>query len=72
MDTRNRALFADRGMRIAVSGRYRCPLSDVRYYATNTQFLKYIPVWRKWLLSYNASVDYASPMGARPRSCRRI
>jgi len=63
-DTRNRALFADRGMHLAVSGRYALPLSDVRYYATNFQYLKYVPLWHKWLLSYNATVDYASAVGS--------
>jgi outer membrane protein insertion porin family len=62
-DTRNRALFADRGMHLAISGRYALPLSDVRYYATNFQYLKYVPLWGKWLLSYNATVDYASALG---------
>jgi outer membrane protein insertion porin family len=62
-DTRNRALFADKGMHLAVSGRYALPLSDVRYYATNFQYLKYVPLWGKWLLSYNATVDYASALG---------
>ncbi len=62
-DTRNRALFADRGMHLAVSGRYTLPLSRVQYYATNFQFLQYIPIWRKWLLSLNSSVDYAAPLG---------
>jgi outer membrane protein insertion porin family len=63
LDTRNRALFADRGMHLALSARYALPFSDVRYYATNLQFLQYIPIWHKWLLSYNASVDYASAVG---------
>ncbi len=62
-DTRNRALFADRGMHLSVSGRYAIPPSDIRYYATNFQFLQYIPVWRKWLLSFSAQVDYAAPLG---------
>jgi outer membrane protein insertion porin family len=62
-DTRNRALFADRGMHMAVSGRFAVPLSSVRYYTTNFQFLQYIPIWRKWLLSINATVDYGEPLG---------
>jgi outer membrane protein insertion porin family len=62
-DTRNRALFADHGMHLALSGRYALPLSDVRYYATNFQYLKYVPLWGRWLLSYNATVDYASALG---------
>ena len=63
IDSRNRALFADRGMHLAVSGRIALPLSDVRYYATNMQFLQYVPLWHKWLLSYNASIDYAEALG---------
>ena len=63
LDTRNRALFADRGMHLAVSGRYALPLSEVRYYALNSQYLQYIPIWRKWLLAYSASVDYAASLG---------
>ncbi len=62
-DTRNRALFADRGFHLAVSGRYAMPLSTVRYYATNFQYLQYIPLWKKWILSLNSTFDYASPLG---------
>jgi outer membrane protein insertion porin family len=62
-DARNRALFADRGLHVAVSGRYSVPPSNVRYYATNFQYLQYVPIWRKWLLSFNAQVDYASALG---------
>ena len=62
-DGRNRALFADRGLHLSISGRYAIPPSDVRYYATNFQFLQYVPIWRKWLLSFNAQIDYASALG---------
>jgi outer membrane protein insertion porin family len=62
-DTRNRALFADKGFHLAVSGRYALPLSSVRYYATNFQYLQYIPLWKKWLLSFNSTFDYAEPIG---------
>jgi outer membrane protein insertion porin family len=63
-DKRNRALFADRGMHLAISGRYAMPFSDVRYYATNFQFLQYIPLWKQWLVAVTAQVDYASPLGS--------
>ena len=52
--SRNRAIFADRGTHIAVSARYALPRSEVKYYATNFQFLQYIPLYKKWLISYNA------------------
>jgi outer membrane protein insertion porin family len=63
MDSRNRALFADRGMRNALSARIALPLSDVRYYALNYEFIKYVPLWGKWVLSDNASFDFASALG---------
>jgi outer membrane protein insertion porin family len=62
-DARNRALFADRGLHLSLSARYAIPPSDVRYYATNFQYLQYVPIWRKWLLSFNSQVDYASALG---------
>ena len=62
-DTRNRAIFADRGFHLAVSGRYALPLSTVRYYASNFQYLQYIPIWQQWLLSFNSTLDYAEPLG---------
>jgi outer membrane protein insertion porin family len=60
---RNRALFPDRGMKVTLSGRYALPLSDVRYYQTNFDFITYIPLWRKFLISAQASIDYASSLG---------
>jgi outer membrane protein insertion porin family len=62
-DTRNRALFADRGMHLAVSGRFALPLSDVRYYSSNFQYLQYVPLWGKYILSFNGTIDYAAPLG---------
>ncbi len=62
-DARNRALFADRGLHLSLSARYAIPPSDVRYYATNFQYLQYVPIWRKWLLSVNSQVDFASALG---------
>jgi outer membrane protein insertion porin family len=60
---RNRALFPDRGIKIAISARYALPLSEVRYYQTNFDSIAYIPLWRKFILSVQASVDYASALG---------
>jgi outer membrane protein insertion porin family len=60
---RNRALFPDRGMRITLSARYALPLSDVRYYQTNFDFIRYVPLWRGFLFTAQASIDYASALG---------
>ncbi len=63
MDSRNRAQFADRGMRNALSFRFALPLSDVRYFAANYQFVKYFPIHGKWLFSDQFTFDYAAPLG---------
>jgi outer membrane protein insertion porin family len=60
---RNRALFPDRGMKITLSARYALPLSDVKYYQTNFDFIKYVPLWGRFVFSAQASVDYASALG---------
>src|SRR5260370_11953040 len=50
-------------MKIAISARYALPLSDVKYYKSNFDCITYIPLWRKFLVSVQASVDYASALG---------
>jgi outer membrane protein insertion porin family len=63
-DSRNRAVFPDRGMRSVVSGRITVPGSDVDYYALNSDFLQYVPLWWKYVLSLHGAVDYGSPLGS--------
>ena len=62
-DTRNRTLFADRGMHQAISLSMTTPGSDVRYYVSNYQFIKYVPVWHSWTLSFLEGVDYGGALG---------
>ncbi len=62
-DTRNRTLFADRGMHQALSFSATTPGSDVKYWIGNYQFLKYVPVWRWFSLSFLEGVDYGAPLG---------
>jgi outer membrane protein insertion porin family len=64
LDTRNRTIFADRGMRNSLSARYALPLSNVKYYALNYDFIRYFPIYKRWLLSFNAAYDYASALGS--------
>jgi outer membrane protein insertion porin family len=59
----NRALFPDRGMRVVLSGRVAMPLSNVRYYQTNFDFIRYFPIYKGFLFSLQQSVDYANPLG---------
>ena len=63
-DTRNRTLFADRGMRQSLSFSVTIPGSDVKYWIGNYQFLKYVPLWRTWALSFLDGVDYGAPLGS--------
>ncbi|HEV2229477.1 MAG TPA: outer membrane protein assembly factor BamA [Steroidobacteraceae bacterium] len=62
-DTRNRTLFADRGMHQAVSFSMTTPGSDVQYWIGNYQFLKYVPLGRFLTLSFLEGVDYGAPLG---------
>jgi outer membrane protein insertion porin family len=63
-DTRNRTLFADRGMRTSLSLSSTVPGSDVQYYIANLQFVKYVPLWKHFTLSFFEGVDYGAPLGS--------
>jgi outer membrane protein insertion porin family len=64
-DSRNRALFADRGTRNTLSLSYTAPgVSDVQYYLVNYEFLKYVPLWRRLTLAFNAELGYGEALGS--------
>jgi outer membrane protein insertion porin family len=62
-DTRNRTLFADRGMRTSLSISATVPGADVQYYIANFNFLKYVPLWHQFAFVLNAGLDYGEPLG---------
>src|SRR5262249_10380416 len=62
-DTRNRKLFAGRGMRQSLSFSSTPPGSAVNYWVANYQFIKYIPLWHGFTLSFLEGVDYGAPFG---------
>jgi outer membrane protein insertion porin family len=62
-DTRNRTLFADRGMRTSVSYAITTPFSDVKYWIGNLEFIKYLPLGHGFTLSFLEGVDYGAPLG---------
>jgi outer membrane protein insertion porin family len=62
-DTRNRTLFADRGMRTSVSYAITMPFSDVKYWIGNLEFIKYVPLGRGFTLSFLEGIDYGAPLG---------
>ncbi|MGI9272869.1 MAG: outer membrane protein assembly factor BamA [Woeseiaceae bacterium] len=52
-DSRNRALFANRGTRQQVILAATIPGSDVEYYTARYNLTKYFPLGRRWTLRYN-------------------
>jgi len=62
-DSRNRALFADRGLRSAVSFVMVPPGLGVRYWVGSYQFSGYLPLWRKFVLSEVIQVAYGKGLG---------
>jgi outer membrane protein insertion porin family len=62
-DTRNRTLFADRGMRQSISSSITLPSSDVHYWVGNYQFVKYVPLGKHLTFSFFEGVDYGMAFG---------
>ncbi|MBV9345110.1 MAG: outer membrane protein assembly factor BamA, partial [Gammaproteobacteria bacterium] len=62
-DTRNRTLFADRGMRHSISLSATVPGSDVQYWTGNYQFIRYVPLWKGFIFSFFEGLDYGAPLG---------
>jgi outer membrane protein insertion porin family len=62
-DSRNRAIFADRGARHRFSTGYTFPGSDIEYYSVNYDYLQFIPLG-KWLtFMVNSEVSYGDSLG---------
>jgi len=62
-DSRNRSLFADRGMRHALSFSVVPPISNVRYMLASYEFSGFLPIWRRWVLSEAIQIAYGQPLG---------
>ncbi len=63
-DSRNRSLFADRGMRHSFSLSYSLPeVSDVEYFVANYEFIKYIPLFGRFTLALGADLAYGMDIG---------
>jgi outer membrane protein insertion porin family len=62
-DSRNRALFADRGMRHTLSLSYTLPFSDVEYYSANYDYLQFVPLVGRWTLALAAELGFAMDIG---------
>ena len=62
-DSRNRALFADRGMRHTLSLSYALPFSDVEYYSANYDYLQFVPIIGRWTLALAAELGFSMDIG---------
>ena len=63
-DSRNRALFANRGTRQQFFLSFAVPGSDVEFYQARYSFTKYFPLWsNKWTLRVNAEVGLGEALG---------
>ncbi len=62
-DSRNRAIFADRGARHRVSFGYTVPGSDVEFYSVNYDYLQFIPLGRWLTFMINSELGYGDAAG---------
>ncbi len=62
-DSRNRALFADRGARHRVVLSSTVPGADVEYYTLNYNASQYLPLSRLFTLSFNLDLGYGDAFG---------
>jgi len=62
-DSRNRALFADRGSRQQVFLSYAMPIGDVEYYTARYNFTKYVPIYKQWTFRANVELGYGEGLG---------
>jgi outer membrane protein insertion porin family len=62
-DSRNRSLFADRGMRSALSLTVVPPGGGVRYWIASYEFSGFLPIWHKWVLTESLQIAMGQPLG---------
>ena len=62
-DSRNRALFADRGARQSLGFAVTGPGSEVQYFTARYDFMKYWPIWREWAFRVGGEAAYAQELG---------
>lgn len=62
-DSRNRAIFADRGARHRVNLSYAMPGSDVEFWTARLDALKFVPLWGGFTLMLNGEVNYGQALG---------
>jgi len=63
-DSRNRALFADRGMRQRLNFGYTLPGSEVEFWTASYDFLKFVPLFKGFTLAFNLEAAYGKELGS--------
>jgi outer membrane protein insertion porin family len=61
-DSRNRSIFADRGMRQQLFLGMAAPGSDVEYWTARYNFTKYFPIYGQWTLRLNTELAYGEAL----------
>jgi outer membrane protein insertion porin family len=67
-DSRNRAIFADRGMRHSMTLTATAPGSDVEYYIFNYDYLQLFPLSKRWTAALSAELGYGNALGSKTTS----
>jgi outer membrane protein insertion porin family len=62
-DSRNRALFADRGSRHRFNMSYTLPGSGVEFYTLNYDYMQFVPLTKWFTLLFSADVGYGLDIG---------
>jgi outer membrane protein insertion porin family len=61
-DSRNRAIFADRGTRHQLIFGMAVPGSEVEYFTGRYNFTKYLPIYGPWTIRLNADLAYGEAL----------
>jgi outer membrane protein insertion porin family len=64
MNSLNRGMFPDRGMRQSFAVSTTIPGSSVQYWVANYDFVKYVPIWRRWTGSVSLRGAYGDAFGS--------
>jgi len=63
-DSRNRAIFADRGTQVSFQASYALPGTEVRYYTEAFRFLKLVPIFNThFTAAFKTQIDYGNKLG---------
>ena len=62
-DSRNRVIFADRGMEHRLALSYTLPGSDVEYWSLSYDYLQFVPLTRHFTLMFRLEAAYGDALG---------